>query len=182
MIRYVFRDAPNPIVKRVKKADPQKIGEALDEVKRATKGKCNARTFLKAATDRSNYLHRFLEWNDRVAGHAHRLEQMRELVRCIDIVSPDDDDKQIPAFISLTADKGGRSYHLVQDVLESVDLQVAALKQARADLESYERRFAAFDDLCSALRKARELIDERIEKNKRGRKGRKDDDGDRPHV
>jgi hypothetical protein len=173
MIRYVFRDRPNTIKG---KADAQKIGEALDKIKQATPGRCNSRTFLNAARDKSNYLHRHLEWDDKIAGEKYRLQQIRELVSCIDIIDDSDKNKrQLPAFISLI-ERQGRGYHTAREVMDSATLQDIALRQAEADLAAYEKRLAQFVDICTAIRAARELIAERRAKYDR-RKGREDRPG-----
>jgi hypothetical protein len=159
-IRYEFKDRPVTL-KGGGKADPQKIGEALAKIKQATNGRCNSKTILDAARDSKNYLHRFFEWRDSVAAEKYRQEQARELVACIDIVENEGrkNEKRLPAFVSLV-DKGGRGYHTVQDVLDSAHLQDLALRQAENDLAAYEKRLAQFADICSAIRRARELISE----------------------
>jgi hypothetical protein len=175
MIRYVFRDRPITIKG---KADAQKIGEALDKIKRATPGRCNARTFLNAAHDKSNYLHRHLEWNDAIAGDKYRLQQIREIVACIDIVDTSDKkERQLPAFISLI-EREGRGYHTAREVLDSATLQDIALRQAETDFLAYEKRLQQFSDICSAIKTARELIAEKREKySKRKGKGKEDRPG-----
>jgi hypothetical protein len=168
MVQYVFRDRPQTIKG---KADAQRIGEALDKVKKATTGRCNARTFLNAARDKSNYLHRHLEWNDKIAGDKYRLEQIRELVRCIDIVGEREGEPPVmPAFFSLI-ERAGRGYRTAEEVLSSVDLQAIALKQAENDFLAYERRLQQFTDICAAIRTAREMIAERRAKEDRKRGG-----------
>ena len=166
MVQYVFRDRPVTIKG---KADAQKIGEALDKVKKATPGRCNARTFYNAARDKSNYLHRHLEWSDKVCGDKYRLEQIRELIRCIDIVDETSkESKQLPAFISLI-ERNGRQYRTAAEVMDSVELQALVLKQAEADLLSYERRLQSFAEICDALRAAREKVAERRAKEEKKR-------------
>lgn len=174
MVQYVFRDRPITIKG---KADAQKIGEALDKIKRATPGRCNARTFYNAARDKSNYLHRHLEWNNQICGEKYRLQQIREMVSCIDIVDTSGkEERQLPAFISLI-ERQGRGYHTAREVLDSATLQDIALRQAEADLAAYEKRLAQFQDICRAIRAAREMIAaKRAKYSKRGGKE------DRPHA
>lgn len=159
MVQYVFRDRPLTI-KNGATANPQKIGEALAKVREETAGRCNAATYLRAARATSNYLHRFVEWDDAVAAEKHRLDQMRELIACVDIVDEANNNRRLPAFISLI-ERGGRGYRAIGEVMQSVDLQAAALRQAEDDLRAYERRLQTFVDVCDALRHARELIAQR---------------------
>lgn len=174
MVRYVFRDKPNTL-KGGAKASPQKIGEALDRIKREAVGRYNSKTILDAARDKKNYLHRFFEWRDTVAAEKYRQEQARELVSIIDIVDESDgEERQLPAFVSLI-ERDGRQYRTIGEVIDSVELQAIALRQAETDLEAYERRLRMFRDICDALRTAREKVAARRARyDKRKGKGKED--------
>ena len=176
MIKYVFKDRPLGI-NNAKKADAQKIGEAIMAIKKTVK-KYNSKAIAEAvARNRKHYLHQFFEWRDAVCGEKYRQEQARTLMSCLDIVETHNGkERQLPAFISLI-ERSGRSYHTVHEVLDSADLQALALRQAEADFESYERRLRQFEDICSAIRAARELISERRAEHERKAKG-----DDRPHA
>jgi hypothetical protein len=178
MVKYVFKDQPLGI-NNAKNADPQKIGEALDAIKKATKGRCNSKTILDASRNSKHYLHQFFEWRDSLAAEKYRQDQARTLMRCLEIVEKHDgEERKLPAFISLI-EREGRGYYTVREVLNSAELQAIALRQAETDLETYERRLAVFVDICNAIRAAREMISERREKyEKRGGKGK----GDRPRA
>lgn len=174
MIKYVFKDGRPNTLKGGSKADPQRIGEALADIKAKAKGKCNSKTVLDAARDKKNYLNRFFEWSDSIAAEKYRQEQAREIVTCIDIIEPatkNEKARRLPAFINL-AEKGGRNIYPVQDVLDSDALQSIALLQAERDLEAYEKRLMVFADICDAIRRARELIKERRERSGRGGEAR----------
>ena len=178
MIRYVFKEQPFNLLNN-KDADPQKIGEAVARIKQQTTGRCNSKTILEAARNKANYLHRFIEWNNALAAEKYRLDQIRELVRCIDVVDDDvQEGKPMPAFISLI-ERAGRGYHTAREVIDSVDLQNAALRQAEADLSAYERRLEQFKDICDAIRVARELIAARRAKSEKSANRRKQRE-DRP--
>ena len=163
-IRYEFKERPLTI-QNSKAANAQRIGEALAEIKQRTKGKCNSKTVLDVARNRKHYLHQFFEWRNTVAAEKYRQEQARELMSCVDIVEGKGNrEKRLPAFVSLI-DRGGRGYHTIGEILDSEHLQDLALRQAEADLESYERRLAVFHEICSAIRTARELIADRRHKS-----------------
>jgi hypothetical protein len=160
MIRYVFRDRPLAL-KGGRKADPQKIGEALAKIRKRTKGRCNSKSVLDAARDQSNYLNRFFDWEDSVAGEKWRQEQARQLVSSIDIVETHKGkERALPAFVSINQ-RGGHSYHPIGEVLGSAELQIIALRQAEADFESYSKRLMRFADIANAIRAVRDLIAKR---------------------
>jgi len=158
MVQYVFRDEPLTI-KNAKKANPQKIGEALAQIAEAGKGHLLPKAVVNAARNDRSPLHRFFEWDQEVAAEAYRLDQARTLIRSIKIVD-DDRDEPAPAFISI-AGKGGTSYRSLSDVLSNSDLQLAALQSAERDLRSFEKRYQAMAEICAIVRAAREKIAER---------------------
>lgn len=170
MIKYVFKFKERPLtIKNANLADPQKIGEELARIRAETKGRCGSSTYLKYAADKRSILNKHLEWDDAICGQAHRLNQIRDIVGCLDLVEMEGKkEKRLPAFISLN-EKGGRSYHGVREVMDSVDLSAIALRQAEADLLAYEKRLRQFQDICEAIRAAREMIAERRAKTERKR-------------
>jgi hypothetical protein len=170
MIKYVYAFKERPLtIKNANLADPQKIGEEVARIRAETKGRCGSSTYLKYATDKRSVLNKHLEWDDAICGQAHRLNQIRDLIGCLDMVEVDGKkEKRLPAFISLI-ERGGRSYHGVRDVMDSADLSAIALRQAENDLLAYEKRLRQFEDICSAIKAARELIAERRAKTERKR-------------
>ena len=158
MVQYVFRDERPLGFKNGGDADPQLIGMALQTIKDGVPpGLFKPDTVLASARDGAHVLHRHFEWQDSIAAHAHRLEQARALIRCIDIV-PVKNEPPKRAFISVTEPNTGTSYRSLGEVLESPDLQLIVLKQAERDFISYERRLREFEDICSVIRVAREAI------------------------
>ena len=159
-IRYTFKDRPLTI-KGAATADPQRIGEALTEIKDGlAPGKCNSKTALEVITnDSRHYLRRHLEWDDAICGVRYRQEQVRELMSCINIVQGrGKKERKLPAFISLVDEKEGRSYRTLLEVMDSASLSALALKQAEQEMENMERRLATYGEICNAIRHVRALI------------------------
>ena len=156
MIRYVFKERPLAIP-NASKADPQVIGEAIAKITADNKGALHPEYLWKAAEGKRNHpLYKHFPWKEREAAEAHWTYIARKLIACVDIVA-NDRDEPAPAFISI-ADKGGVSYRTLKDVMDSAELQVAALKQAERDFASYEKRLRTFEDICAAIRSVREKI------------------------
>ena len=168
---YLFKERPL-CIKGAKTANAQKIGESLAEIKRLNNGRMGAKTIVRAATDNANYLHRHFEWNDEICGRRHRLDQARELAACIDTVFHNErgEEKIIPAFISLNDDVGA-SYRSSQEIFDSTDLQVLALRACERDLDSFARRFMRIAEVCDALQEARAKIKARRERMEAERPG-----------
>ncbi len=159
-IKYIFREGPLTI-KNAARADPQKIGEALEKIAAANGGEIPPRATMQAARQRSSPLHQHFEWNNEIAGEAYRLDQARSLIRSIAIVSEDRPDITPRAFVSITEPRRGTSYRVMGDVLQSVDLQLILLRQAERDCEAMVRRLKGFQDLCEDVRELQEKFRKR---------------------
>lgn len=158
---YIFTEPftlPNP-----KRADPEKIGRALDRVATEHDGRLHPGDVVEAARDPKNALHPHFEWNDEAAAEAYRIDQARTLIRLVRI-SDEALDEPPRAYLSVK-DTDGTSYRRYRDVRESVDLQLAVLKQARADLSAFRRRYKALADICELVQVAESEVVRRLEPN-----------------
>lgn len=157
MIKYQFKERPL-VIPNADKADAQVIGEAIAKISAEHGGQLKPEYVWRAAENNKRHpLHKHFPWNERAAAEAHWTDIARTLIRSIDIVSDDNDHPQ-PAFISITTLETGASYRTLRDVQDSVELQVAALKQAERDFEAYEKRLRSFRDICDAILDVRKKI------------------------
>lgn len=157
-IRYVFRDSVIAF-KEVQKADPQKIGEALEAITVQGGGELTPRAVVDAARAPRHVLHRHFEWDNAKAAEAYRLEQARSIIRSINAEDASIEDESAPAFISIS-DRSGTSYRRLADVQVSVDLQARVMQSAERDLIAFETRYKALLGVCDLVRKARERLAE----------------------
>lgn len=161
MIRYVFKEEPLAI-KNAKRANPQKIGEALAKVA-GNSGRLTSKAVVEAAKDPRNALHKHFEWDDTKAANSYRLDQARFLIRAVRVEDDDAAEEPLRAFYSVS-DKGGKAYHTLDAVRASRELQLAVLKQAERDLTAFERRYSELNDICDLVRTARDRLSDRISK------------------
>lgn len=154
MIKYCFKDEWVAL-KNASKADPQKIGEALAGISTKQGGRLEPEHVVNAARDAKNVLHKHFEWDDKVAAHAHRLDQARGIIRSVRVLDGDGSGDK-PAFISI-ADRGV-SYRSAGEVADSRVLQLAVLAQAERELEAFERRYAMLKNVCQLVAAARDGI------------------------
>lgn len=167
MIQYVFRDSPVAIKAR-DKADPQKIGEALSDIASTNGGELTPLAVVEAASRPKHVLHRHFEWDDAKAAQAYRLDQARTIIRAIHVEDTESEEGHAAAFISIS-DKAGTSYRLLSDVKKNADLQARVLAQAERDLEAWENRYKALEDICRIVRDARNALKEFRVKQDEGR-------------
>ena len=155
MIKYVFSEKPLTI-KNAKKANAQKIGEALASIATANDGDLMPQKIVDAAaTDKRLRPH--FEWDDGIAANAYRCDQAREIVRCVHIENTDTESGVARAFLSVR-DRDHVSYRALGEILQSKDLQARILAQAEKDLISFENRYSALEEICALVRQARERL------------------------
>jgi hypothetical protein len=91
-----------------------------------------------------SYLYRSLEWNDDVAAHEYRLEQVRKLIRLHVI-----DERGDPIVVSLSIDRpNGGGYRAMDDVLSTPDLRAIMLRDALAELDRVRKRYNSVKELA----------------------------------
>lgn len=156
MIKYSFKD-DQVILKNAAKADPQKIGEALAKITDANAGRLMPETVVNAARDTKSPLHAHFEWNDKVAAHAHRLDQARNLIRMIRVEDEETNEVK-PAFMSVQ--DGGVAYRKVDEVVNSRALQLIVLQQAERDLTAFRKRYHMLNDVCALVGQAQEALEQ----------------------
>jgi hypothetical protein len=90
-------------------------------------------------------LHKSLEWDDAVAGHAHRVWQVRRLI-AIHIVSPEGNRQAV----SLTIDRPrpGGGYRSVDAVMKVPDLRAVMLSDALRELDRVRQKYQTITALA----------------------------------
>lgn len=103
-----------------------------------------------AAENQDSDLHRSLEWDDAKAAHAHRLQQVRQLI-VIHVVSNDRE----PLVVSLSMDrKADGGYRSISDVAVRPDLRDIMLDDALAELDRVKAKHARVEELVGVWREA----------------------------
>ena len=161
MISYSFKEGRPLTIKKADKADPQKIGEALAEIREKHDGHLKPRATWEACKDKPRHvLFKHFEWSDEECGKHWRDQQARCLIRSITV--EDSDGEQRPAYFSIT-ERSGVSYRSYGDVIANADLQMAVLKSAERDLAAFQTRYREIEDVCEVVAEARQRVSRRIE-------------------
>lgn len=122
-------------------APAQAVGEELDRLREANKGRLEARDVLEAARDESSPLHTCFEWDDSTAAEVYRLDQARRICREIHVVIQrhNRQEKQY-AFVHVTDAEGPR-YASRDEVLSDKEVRQLALQEALDQLSALQRRY-----------------------------------------
>jgi hypothetical protein len=159
-MKYSFREDEILTIKAKDKADPQKIGQALELISEKAGGKLTPPAVVEAARDKRSVLHKHFEWDDARAAESFRLDQARTLIRAIHLENTDASNGYARAFLSVR-EKTGTSYRSLGEVLKSTDLQMSVLEAAERDLLAFEARYKSLQDICNIVRGAREKVSAR---------------------
>lgn len=159
MTHYIFDSGRVLAIKDKRNADPQAIGEELEQIRRKHGGELKPEYAVEEAKNRNSAMHRHFEWDDSVAAKKHRLDQARTLIRSIVRVESVG-GREIPAFVSIRAEENGRSYRGTEEVLSSSYLRKALLKQADEDLQAFKKRYNRFEMLVEAIEEAIKVAQE----------------------
>lgn len=114
---------------------------------------------VEAARPADSILHERFEWDDTEAAEQYRLWQARQLIRCSVVIEPRT-ETTVRAFVSLTADReaDGGGYRETVRVMARADSRAALLADALAELEVFQRKYAALTELAAVFAAVRAVI------------------------
>jgi hypothetical protein len=160
---YAFRDDVLSIFPNYRNADPNVIGRALWDIAAANNGRLETDTAIEAARNRAHPLHPHLTWDDKIAGHNWRAQEMRTIIRAVRLVGPGDSaEREYRRGWLSVDDRNGVSYHYVDEVLGSRDLQLSVMRRALRDLKAWEDRYRELEDICELVTTARTALESRL--------------------
>jgi hypothetical protein len=150
-MRYVFGDQKVLAIKDASKADPQKIGEALQKIAARNNGEIEPAMLWRDAKGNPKHpAYKHFEWDVQKAAEAHWTDTARRIIRAIVPLDDEGQEKPMPAFISVNAG-GGTSYRTSEEVMDSPQLRKLVLEQAERDLLAFQQRHRRFTELFQAL-------------------------------
>ena len=112
---------------------------------RLRRGVLTPETVLEESTPKGTPLHDRFEWDNRVAGHAHRLNQAAEIIRSVKVERSEVPISDLRGFINIRPDNNrGRGEYVPFDEAAANPKQWAAyLASIKADLAALTRRHGA---------------------------------------
>lgn len=116
---------------------------------------------VKEAEAKRHPLHSYFEWNNTKAAKKWRIEQARQLIKCVHIVSTNSENKQIQvrAFVNIKRDKNNalthnpfineNSYYVsVKDAMSNNILRQYTVDIALAELENWMNKYRTVKELA----------------------------------
>lgn len=122
--------------------EAQVAGEELERIRVFNNGRLDSKAVVDASRPKTAPLHPVFEWNDKKAAEKWRMDQASHMIRHIDVVVGEADEKPpIRAFVSVVRDED-RSYTSVQHALSDAELRQQVVMQAWQELEAWRKRYA----------------------------------------
>ena len=152
------------------KCSASKAYEFFTDVQDANEGNLDLDDAVERSRPKSAPLHNELEWDNAKAGHAWRRDQMRRIVRKLEIV-PVKTNTPVRAFEAITIEvvdapeekpKTGYVFRKTEDILADPNTRAQLLGQAIRDALAFRRRYGALQELA----KVTAVIDEFVEATK----------------
>lgn len=133
---------------RLRRSVPGQTAQAVhDELERIRRARgLTPLAVVDEAARPDNPLHTAFEWDDTRAAHEHRLATARTLIRCVEVVRPN--QPSVPAFFHVTVDKEPR-YEALEVVCASPDLYEQAVQELRGHISRLSRSVRALEQAAS---------------------------------
>jgi hypothetical protein len=147
----------------IKKAARQKINvkvltHEIEKIKKRQHGRIVPKDLVLAAVDPSHPLHRYFEWDDKVAGEQYRIAQAAKLLRIIVYVTDGGVNKNpivTRAYVNVVVGEE-RFYTDTISAMSEPESCEYLFKQAKRDLITWKQKYGAlkeFRDLIAFIDK-----------------------------
>lgn len=136
-------------IKRLFNADAQKVADEIGE------RKITPQEVLEKAKDENTELHKCFEWNDGIAAEKYRLIQARTIITNLVFVPKKENEDPVRCF-QITSE--ARTYQPTKCFIVQDDEYQYLLKRAKAELESFRRRYKTISELESIFEEIDKII------------------------
>lgn len=128
-------------------------------------GILTAEAVVDAARSEASALHSQFEWNDSAAAENYRLWQARRLLNVtVEYIGPVGGQLRTRVFVSLTTDRARKDggYRQIVAVLSDKDQRQQLLADALDEMERFERKYAALQELAEVMTAMRRVRKARV--------------------
>lgn len=125
------------------KANAQKVYEEIVTIgETATPAQ-----IVEKAKDESTELHKCFTWDDAIAADKWRLQEARTIVRLLVKVSEDEQDPEPVRLLYKVSKEYDTGYKAVTLILRNDDEYKELLRQAKAELQAFRRKYKTLTEL-----------------------------------
>ena len=138
-------------------ATADQAAQAFKEIE--SKTKLTAEAVVEYSKPEDSVLHNDFEWNDDVAAHQYRLQQARCMIGNLTVTVEQDDSAAEPvrAYFHIAEKK---AYERAEVVVQDEDKMASVRKEARRELEAFERKYRRISGLSEILSNIRQFLED----------------------
>ena len=136
-----------------KKEHAQDIGEFINSLPLKT-----SENILGAiGANKNHVLYSYIEWNNKIAGHNYRLQQVRNIVNHVTIeIKEIGDELPVRAFYSITDEKDednhGRPVYIdLHTAFEDEYCRAKIISRAKSELNNWRERYHQYSELSKII-------------------------------
>lgn len=129
------------------------IREELEEIRKCNDGFIDPAKIVEYARNPDTALHGQFTWDDTKAAEQYRFWQARQVIRLEFDIIPGKNGvpREVRAFVSLIDDRRGeeeRGYRYIIDVLDSSELRIKLLEEAKKEMTIFRRKYGLLVELA----------------------------------
>lgn len=139
--------------------DPQKVGEALQQLSDRLGDQITSQAVVTEATAPTSPLHGWFEWDNDKAANSWRVKQASDLMNAVVVVT--DDQSPQPMFVSVVEEVDGeeqRHYATTARVFADSVLSHQILERAYGEMETFRQKYGQFKELAKIADAAQQEI------------------------
>jgi hypothetical protein len=120
-------------------------------------GEISPEIIVEKARDENNLLHNYFEWDDTKAAHKYRLEQAKEIIRCLVIQT--DSGNKTRAIVSVQFNnKETRSYQPLKAAMNNDYARAMLLEQAKRDAQIFIAKYKTLIEKSSVISEMEKVL------------------------
>ena len=137
-MKYQFKEG----TPKIKGRDPQKLGEALEKLRKQNGNNLTPELVIEEARKKSSYLNRFFPFDDvEGAAYQHYLYIARKLIASVEIVRQGRHNRRVAVRAFVKVGKKAGAYESTVDVLSNTEKREILIQQALDEAESWNERY-----------------------------------------
>jgi hypothetical protein len=138
--------------------DATVFGAYYDQLRQQHGGELDAETLVKEAKSKSCPIHDSFEWDNKIAGHEHRLTQARQMMAAIAVYeeTPEGPTQPIRYTVAVTPrvvepEAMKKAYVPMKEALADAERRQEVVRQAFRDARAWETRYRGIKELAGVF-------------------------------
>lgn len=139
------------------------VGKEFERIEQEN-GSIQPEDIVNEARPKDSVIHPLFEWNNKKAAEAYRVEQAKNIIRCL-IVKNDNTNEPatVRAYVNVNDSRKKGLFINVRSAMQNRETREIVLKAAMAELASFKRKYSTFLEFSKIFAEIDALTQRRIE-------------------